>query len=638
MFRKKLLLHAATPFPLHNTFIDLQLTLHCEPHPPRSLFLEIETLCWRVSREFRVACVAEDDKIHIVYQRSQSEAVSKAVIEFRRTLRVVSQVETEEEVKLSSFVNRVIECSLRSMLLNANWRCLDDGFSFFSSFSSNEEKTDIYAIQVTAKISPDNDVTFVVSPDLVNFTRHKVMDLIGTGLLQIESNKEVSIDKEDFVTACTVLPTLTHGHVIGLSRSPPGEIVLDYEELLLHKYGLGLAVEHFLKVKFTQGGFTKDQWLPSIMVLQGSGLMPVPQTVRASKSISVLEFFIKSLEEWNFFDGGYLKIKAACQLGECSDRSLWTKASSSFSLTHVTGIAGGDSCMGVGCGVSALFTASDFRTPRPPGAFLSDETFNFIQKKKECAGVLDDSHGSFAKEKPNFRPVFVRHKQIIDRLHLSAEKVTSLLSAGRSESQSYLQKLTKAVNIPLDKHDSSKFTANTGWSPRITMPNSQEKESFKPTSEEEVAPTTTLMCKNTSTCDTADGATQNKALGGILSYKKNKIRSGEEQPVYKKRACTQLENADMTSRVVEQYMRHQLESLTVSELKSFLSAKNAKVGGRKEELIMREKDKDDDVEKTDDSMFVLELVLPLENKAVQAWWIRRRWISAKWEQPPRDIF
>ncbi|KAF3776129.1 hypothetical protein EJ110_NYTH46724 [Nymphaea thermarum] len=250
--------------------------------------------------------------------------------------------------------------------------------------------------RLTAQIGPDNDVTFVVSPDLVNFTRPKVMDLIGTGLLQIESNKNVSIDKEDFVTACTVLPTLTHGHVIGLrlpiplrffsfspssrvmdtvaigksgfSRSPPGEIVLDYEELLLHKYGLGLSVEHFLKVKFTQGGFTKDQWF-----------------------------------EWNFFDGGYLKIK---------------------------------------------------------------------------------------------------------------------------------------------------------------------------------------------------------------------IRNGEEQPVYKKRACTQLENADMTTRVVEQYMRHQLESLTVSELKSFLSAKNAKVGGRKEELIMR--NKDDDVEKTDDCMFVLELVSTLENEAVQA--------------------
>ncbi|KAF3776126.1 hypothetical protein EJ110_NYTH46719 [Nymphaea thermarum] len=179
-----------------------------------------------------------------------------------------------------------------------------------------------------------------------------VMDLIGSGLLQIESNKEVSIDKEDFVTACTVLPTLTHGHVIGLrlpnplcffsfspssrvmdtiaigksglSRSPPGEIVLDYEELLLHKMQ------------------------------------------RRSLHYSLL-----------------VEVKA------------------------------------------------------------------------------------------------------------------------RAISRNF------------------------------------------------------------------------------------QIRSGEEQPVYKKRACTQLENADMTTRVVEQYKRHQLESLTVSELKSFLSAKNAKVGGRKEELIMR---------------------------------------------------
>ncbi|CAN6465991.1 unnamed protein product [Victoria cruziana] len=258
MFRKKLLLHARTPFPLHNSFIDLQLTLECGPHPPPSFFLEIETLCWQLSRKFHIACIAEDNNIHIVYQRSQSEAVSKAVIEFREKLPVVIPVEREEEVKLSSFVNRAIECSLRSMLLNANWRCLDNGFSFFSSFSSSEEKNDMSAIQVTAQAGADNDLTFVVSPDVVNFTRHKVMNLIGTELLQIESNKEVIVDKEDFVTACTVLPTLMHGHVIGLSRSPPAEILLDYEEILFHKYGLRFSVKHFLKVKFIHGGAQKN--------------------------------------------------------------------------------------------------------------------------------------------------------------------------------------------------------------------------------------------------------------------------------------------------------------------------------------------------------------------------------------------
>lgn len=84
----------------------------------------------------------------------------------------------------------------------------------------------------------------------------------------------------------------------GLSRSPPAEILLDYEELLFHKvyifsryvlilwirwlhawnhiyqyfsfclfsvlsfiqYGLKFSVKHFLKVKFIHGGCTKEQW------------------------------------------------------------------------------------------------------------------------------------------------------------------------------------------------------------------------------------------------------------------------------------------------------------------------------------------------------------------------------------------
>ena len=35
---------------------------------------------------------------------------------------------------------------------------------------------------------------------------------------------------------------------------------------------------------------------PSVMVLQGSGLMPVSPSVRVSKSISVMEFFVALLE------------------------------------------------------------------------------------------------------------------------------------------------------------------------------------------------------------------------------------------------------------------------------------------------------------------------------------------------------
>lgn len=52
------------------------------------------------------------------------------------------------EVISGSLISKAVDCSLRSFLLESNWKCVGDGYIVNSSFSSGEEKSHIYALDV----------------------------------------------------------------------------------------------------------------------------------------------------------------------------------------------------------------------------------------------------------------------------------------------------------------------------------------------------------------------------------------------------------------------------------------------------------------------------------------------------------
>ena len=56
------------------------------------------------------------------------------------------------EVISGSLISKAVDCSLRSLLLEKNWKCVGDEYIVNSSFSPSEEKSHVYALDVVNNI------------------------------------------------------------------------------------------------------------------------------------------------------------------------------------------------------------------------------------------------------------------------------------------------------------------------------------------------------------------------------------------------------------------------------------------------------------------------------------------------------
>ncbi|KAL4197383.1 hypothetical protein AMTRI_Chr04g250820 [Amborella trichopoda] len=216
MFRNKLLLRAVPPFNLRSSLKILQLSVsHPFPFPP-SLSTKLESLSWKLSRNLSIACFVQVSNIFIIYRNSQIEAVEIAVKEITETLNVDDvEVKVEEEVESSSLIAKAVECGLKSALLERNWTCLGDNIVVDSKISCIEGETPLPALHLSVQIEADDTLVFLVSPDVLRFSRHKVLNIISTERkYKFESGDEVAIDNSS-MTSCSILPSLLGGHVIG---------------------------------------------------------------------------------------------------------------------------------------------------------------------------------------------------------------------------------------------------------------------------------------------------------------------------------------------------------------------------------------------------------------------------------------
>ncbi|CAM0957093.1 unnamed protein product [Alopecurus aequalis] len=366
MFRNKVLVRAvpspSTPPP---PFLLRQVSFSTDVPS-----LDIDILCCRLSRRHRLACLPQPptDAL-VVYQRCQSRAAAEVVSEIAAAFFLDASVGEEEEVVCSgSLVAKAVECGLRCLMLERGWKFVGESIFVESTFAASEERTDLCALNVEVRSGLNDDYEFVVSPDAFRFTALKISDVASSSVMEtFKHNKEVSLDSCCLQTACAILPTLQEGHVIGFSKVlPSGQSLDNFTELCSVKHGLETSYNYHAAVKLTCGVSWEKQWFPSPLVLQGSGLQPAPKSVRASKAMSSLRFFIELLTAWNFFGQNQLVIKEQLLVNCTEILPTWDKAISKLSVQ--TGRTDNSEDLNL---VHTSFTDKeqslnlDFRTPKP---------------------------------------------------------------------------------------------------------------------------------------------------------------------------------------------------------------------------------------------------------------------------------
>lgn len=177
----------------------------------------------------------------------------------------VSDVGVEEEVRSASVIARAVECGFKSVMLDHNWRCLSDNTFVDSTFACSEEASHACAVNVQVQSEIDDDFVFLVSPDAFQFSRHKISDFVSSKMMDsFDSGKEIVVEDYKICTACTILPSLCGGHVIGISKLlPAGGNFERLEELWSVKHGLTLQSDYFIAIQFAYGGHVDKQWLLS---------------------------------------------------------------------------------------------------------------------------------------------------------------------------------------------------------------------------------------------------------------------------------------------------------------------------------------------------------------------------------------
>ncbi|WVZ59058.1 hypothetical protein U9M48_009261 [Paspalum notatum var. saurae] len=235
MFRNKVLVRAvattaaSTPLP---PFLLRQLSL---PAAAPIAAVDLEILCCRLSRRHHLACLPQPpaDAL-LVFQRRQSREAAEVVSEIVAAFPGASVGEEEALVCAGSLVAKAVECELRSMMLEHGWRCLGESIYVDSKFDHSEERTDLCA---EVRLGRNNSFEFVVSPDSFRYTMHKISDVAGSNMMEtFQHNNEIVLDTCNLLTVCTTLPALQEGHVIGYIKMLPSEQCLDkLMELCLFK-------------------------------------------------------------------------------------------------------------------------------------------------------------------------------------------------------------------------------------------------------------------------------------------------------------------------------------------------------------------------------------------------------------------
>ncbi|ONK65425.1 uncharacterized protein A4U43_C07F36960 [Asparagus officinalis] len=578
MFRNKILVRASPPPSSSFSLLPLSLPIAGDRSPPLSNSIDLQTLCCRLSRTWRLACFLHAGDIFVVYQRSQCESAARVVDELVRSIPGI-EVGLEEEVRSSSLIAKAVEWWLRSIMFDNSWSCVGENCFIQSSFACSEERRHLCSINVTVQAETDDGLLFLVSPDVLWFKRHKLSDLASSQVLgKFENGEAVVLEEYGFSTSCKVLPSLYEGHVIGLSKLlPAGETVNRFEEFSLFKHGLDLPSNYFFNIQIRNGSHINRQWYPSAFALQVSGLAPAPQTVRTSKALQALEFFVNLIGDWDFFGQGLLKVKEVSSLVTSTLLPAWKTATSNLKdATMGERISyTGEVTRQQDTNLDLLQLSLDFHTPKPAFGCVFREKHADVHQY-DC--LLSDTRvkcppdanvikvASFA-ESISSEPKCVNKS---NGTETSAVNFLSQITAAKSEYQ-------KESNVSKKKDVSAEI---------LTIKITHESSS---TSESSVHEKTEVEKKLTSAEDCMSGVTAEESdlVSETSANEKKHNSSGDViREVSRNGVSVQKVEVSVQS-VIDYHSRGVLQSLTVPDLKSFLTIKNKKVGGKKEELVQR---------------------------------------------------
>ncbi|XP_073117528.1 uncharacterized protein [Elaeis guineensis] len=619
MFRNKILVRFAPPDPLSSSpFLLLPLSISLPSSPPSpSLSVELETLCWKLSRRWHLACLPQTSEIFIVHQRGQSESVAEVIKALAEAV-PVSNVGVEEDVRSASVIAKAVECGFKSFMIDHGWRCVGDNIFVDSTFACSEERTHLCAVNVQVQSEIDDGFVFLVSPDAFRFSRHKISDFISSKMLKrFDNGKEIVLEDYNICTACTILPSLCEGHVIGISKLlPAGEDFERLEELWSFKHGLALHSNYFVAVQFSYGGHMDKQWLfafqktssfqlfaqfPSAFILRGSGLAPTPQTIRHSKAVHAFESFIKIVGAWNFFDQGLVKLKEVSSLGIRTTLPVWNKATNSFPLCITRDKSSPhneDSSNETYFFSKDLMLALDYRTPKPAlkysfGSRIFDSTEILENTVPSCKNNANNSadgihngenmNSNIESQSPmKFLPVT---KSIHSDLKVDQTQVPSFT---KKKIEDFCRGISNDQGLTKEKEMyGESYMKENQLEPvdgiSMQLDRSSLHSSAKGSEKKEM--TDAFLGGN---CLPSPGEVPQKdAWGKRTLNSEKKIRENVAKSSKRMRAKQSVDQSDVTAKVKSHHKRGELHSLTIADLKCFLATKNAKVGGKKDELIQR---------------------------------------------------
>ncbi|KAF0892917.1 hypothetical protein E2562_019571 [Oryza meyeriana var. granulata] len=413
MFLNKVLVRAAPSAP-PPPFLLRQVSF-----PAAVPALDLDILCCRLSRRHRLACLPQaPSDVLVVYQRCQSCEAAEVVSAIAAASEGAAVGEEEVVVCSGSLVVKAVECGLRSLMLEHGWRCLGESIYVCSTFAATEERTDLCAVNVEVMLGRNDDIEFVVSPDALRCTTHKFFDFISSDKMETFKNgKEVILDDCNFQTACTTLPTLREGHVIGFSKIlPTGQCLNKFMQLCSLKHGLEADYSYHAAVRIGYGS-SLEIWLPCSLILQGSGLQPAPKSSRASRAMSALQSFMGLLNAWNFFGQNQLVIKEQLLLNSTATLPTWDKAISNARTNKsedpglvLTNFVMNDQSLTL-----------DFCTPKP--AVLCSTSVKLWNTKAQVTTLSFDNDGTDSEK------AFINYDcqtQPVVRTNLYKSQVTSL--------------------------------------------------------------------------------------------------------------------------------------------------------------------------------------------------------------------
>ncbi|XP_042385306.1 uncharacterized protein LOC121976942 [Zingiber officinale] len=587
MFRNTVVLRTHPPSNLSSPFLLRQLSLLRRPDPsptPSSLAVDVEILCWKICRRWRLACFLQPPDVFLIYQRAQYESVDRALEELLRAMPDFT-IGLEEEVASAALVAKAVEIWLRILMMEHKWTCVGDCTFVDSTFAGTEERSNVCALNLRVQPEMGDDLVFLVSPEVVRFNRCKVTDLVNSKAWErFVNGVQVLLEDCDLLRACTIIPSLYQAYIIGVCKLlPDNESFEKLTCLWSLKHGLELKSDYFICVQLRHGSHP-NKWFPSAYILQDPVFSPALNSIRSLKALDALESFVKLIEAWNFFSLGQLKVKEVSTLGTGTNIPSWIKATNHLAchiLKKDTSYSEEFVKKYLIC--RDLKSSLDFHTPKPSICGTRELQHKYVQKNstvicRSSLGTRKDYTGNIGNicsttdsvpaavmkvppsasidsavtpEKPR-QPTFGKRKMV---------KVQKGIISSSQMTHSFLAE---------EKH----ISAGSG----VSKDPPQRSKQLGNKKEKTIVPGTKSLEKSGK--EVAVEISQKKARNN----EKKKDNLAEDSKTRPKQ-CT--DQSAISEKVANCYIRGELQSLTVADLKCFLAFKRAKVGGKKEELVKR---------------------------------------------------